>query len=85
MTLTLYPPGALVFLVSRRPIMVEGQVREWQTMRRLVTVQDTGSALTGSERIDIFWGTGEQAGQEAGQMKEDGRAYLLLLKEGIQG
>ena len=79
-----YPPGSLVFLDSRRPIMVEGQVAEWKRMRRLVTVQDTGSALTGSGRIDIFWGTGEQAGQEAGQMKEDGMAYLLLLKEGIR-
>ncbi len=79
-----YPPGALVFLDSRRPIMFEGQVAEWKQMRRLVTVQDTGSALTGSGRIDIFWGTGEQAGQEAGQMKEDGQAYLLLLKEGIR-
>lgn len=79
-----YPPGSLVFLDSRRPIMVEGQVAEWKRMRRFVTVQDTGSALTGPGRIDVFWGTGEQAGQEAGQMKEDGEAYLLLLKEGIR-
>mgnify|MGYP000874991848 CR=1 FL=1 len=51
-------------------------------MRRFVTVQDTGSALKGPRRIDVFWGTGEQAGWEAGQMKEEGVAYLLLLKEG---
>jgi membrane-bound lytic murein transglycosylase A len=79
-----YPPGSLVFLDSRRPIMVEGQVAEWQRMRRFVTVQDTGSALIGPGRIDVFWGTGEQAGQAAGQMKEDGMAYLLLLKEGVR-
>jgi membrane-bound lytic murein transglycosylase A len=42
-----YPPGSLVFLDSRRPIMVEGQGAQWMRMQRLVTVQDTGSALTG--------------------------------------
>jgi membrane-bound lytic murein transglycosylase A len=77
-----YPPGSLVFLDSRRPIMADdGSVREWQPMQRLVTVQDSGSALTGPGRIDLFWGTGEQAGQEAGQMKEEGIASILLLKE----
>lgn len=77
-----YPPGSLVFLASRRPIMADdGSVREWRPMQRLVTVQDTGSGLAGPGRIDLFWGTGEQAGQEAGQMKEEGTAALLLLKE----
>jgi len=47
-------------------------------------VQDTGSALTGPGRIDIFWGTGDQAGEEAGQMKEEGTAHLLLLKERLR-
>jgi len=77
-----YPPGGLVYVDSRRPIMVDGQVREWQPLRRLTTVQDSGSGLAGPGRIDIFWGTGDQAGMEAGQMKEGGAAYLLLLKEG---
>ena len=77
-----YPPGSLVYIDSRRPVMADnGQVKEWRPMRRLVTVQDTGSAISGPNRIDIFWGTGDQAGREAGQMKEDGKAYLLLLKD----
>ena len=79
-----YPPGSLVFLDSRRPVVAKGSVVEWQRMRRLVTVQDTGAALTGPGRIDIFWGTGDQAGEEAGQMKEAGTAHLLLLKEGFR-
>ena len=78
-----YPPGSLVYVDSRRPIMTAaGEVEKWQSLRRLATVQDTGSALTGPNRLDIFWGTGEQAGMEAGQMKEAGAAYLLLLREG---
>jgi membrane-bound lytic murein transglycosylase A len=78
-----YPPGAVLFLDSRRPVTANGEVLEWREMHRLVTVQDTGSALVGPGRLDVFWGTGDQAGQEAGQMKEDGAACLLLLKEGV--
>ena len=77
-----YPPGALVYIDSRQPVITnDGQVKKWRSLRRLATVQDTGSALSGPNRLDIFWGTGDQAGIEAGQMKEEGKVYLLLLKE----
>ncbi|MDR2549723.1 MAG: MltA domain-containing protein [Desulfobulbus sp.] len=76
-----YPPGSLVMIDSRQPIMTDdGQLERWQPLRRLATVQDTGSALIGPNRLDIFWGTGDRAGKEAGQMKERGQACLLLLK-----
>lgn len=78
---SIYPPGAILFVQSRRPEMVKGEVVKWREMARLVTVQDTGSALKGLGRIDLFWGTGEEAGMEAGQMKEAGRVALLLLRE----
>lgn len=79
-----YPPGALAFIDSRRPVMANGQVVDWKRLQRFVSVQDTGSALTGPGRADVFWGSGEQAGMEAGQMKEDGSVYLLLLNEGVR-
>ena len=78
-----YPPGAVLWLRSRRPVMDNGQVIDWHPMQRLLTVQDTGSAIKGSGRLDIFWGTGEQAGLEAGQMKEAGEVGLLLLKNSV--
>jgi membrane-bound lytic murein transglycosylase len=31
--------------------------------------------------VDLFWGSGEQAGRAAGRMKEDGELYLLLPRE----
>ncbi|MGD9946975.1 MAG: murein transglycosylase A [Desulfobulbus sp.] len=80
---SIYPPGAILSLNSRRPVMAKGEVIGWQSMQRLLTVQDTGSAIKGPGRLDIFWGTGEQAGLEAGQMKESGEAALLLLKESL--
>jgi membrane-bound lytic murein transglycosylase A len=79
-----YPPGVLAFVDTSRPLMENGEVVAWKRMRRFVSVQDTGAALTGPNRIDIFWGTGEQAGMEAGRMKEDGKVYLLMLKEGVR-
>lgn len=77
----IYPPGSLLYVQSRRPVMAGGQVMAWRELRRLVTVQDTGAALTGPGRIDLFWGSGEEAGQEAGQMKEAGSVALLVLRE----
>lgn len=76
-----YPPGALAYLESRKPIIGKGQAVQWEPLRRFATVQDSGSGITGTNRVDIFWGSGEQAGMEAGQMKEEGNLYLLLLNE----
>ncbi len=77
----IYPPGSLLYVQSRRPVMANGQVVEWRELRRLLTVQGTGSAIKGPGRLDIFWGTGAEAGMEAGQMKEAGSVVLLLLRE----
>ena len=52
-------------------------------MQRFVLVQDTGSAIRGPGRVDLFWGTGSRAGFEAGHMKEKGHLYFLILKDEI--
>jgi membrane-bound lytic murein transglycosylase A len=75
------PPGALTYLDSRKPVLDKGRMIGWERMQRFVTVQDTGSGLKGPGRVDVFWGAGDDAGKAAGQMKEDGTLYLLLLKE----
>lgn len=40
--------------------------------------QDTGAAITGPIRGDIFWGAGEQAWHEAGAMHAEGGIFALL-------
>ena len=55
---------------------------EDRRVRRLVVAQDSGSAIRGPVRGDVFWGTGEQAGAVAGRMKHPGR-YWLLLPRGL--
>jgi membrane-bound lytic murein transglycosylase A len=49
-------------------------------IRRLVVAQDTGGAIKGPVRGDLFWGFGQVAAERAGQMKAHGRYYLLLPK-----
>ncbi len=51
-------------------------------VRRLMVAQDTGSAIRGPVRGDVFWGTGDDAGAVAGRMKHAGR-YWLLLPRGL--
>lgn len=47
-------------------------------MHRLMIAQDTGSAIKGAQRADIFFGPGDQAGKEAGKLKDPGRMMVLM-------
>ena len=47
-------------------------------MHRLMVAQDTGSAIKGAQRADIFFGTGDVAGKMAGKVKDGGRMVTLL-------
>ncbi|MFK7763328.1 MAG: murein transglycosylase A [Roseobacter sp.] len=47
-------------------------------MRRLMIAQDTGSAIKGAQRADVFFGTGDAAGRAAGRLRDPGRMVVLL-------
>ena len=47
-------------------------------IRRLMVAQDTGSAIKGAQRADIFYGTGDEAGRAAGSVRDPGRMVVLL-------
>lgn len=79
--LTIFPPGALAYLVSRQPELDEsGRVLGWKPLRRFVLNQDTGSAIKGPGRVDLFFGSGDRAGRAAGEMREEGKIFFLLAK-----
>jgi membrane-bound lytic murein transglycosylase A len=46
-------------------------------LRRLVIAQDTGGAIRGPGRADLFWGAGDRAAELAGRMRSKGRLYVL--------
>ena len=54
---------------------------EAPAMQRLMVAQDTGGAIIGPVRGDVFWGYGPEAEASAGSMKSQGRYWLLLPKK----
>ncbi len=64
------PLGAPMFLATTEP---SSDV----PLRRLVVAQDTGGAIRGPVRADLFFGFGSEAGSRAGMMKQDGEMWLL--------
>ncbi len=58
------------------PVWIEKEGRN--PMRRLMIAQDTGGAIKGPQRADIFYGTGDAAGDAAGVVKDGGRMIVLL-------
>ncbi len=49
--------------------------------RRLLFAQDTGGAIKGPLRVDVFFGQGLEAEKLAGRMRERGRFYVLLPRQ----
>jgi len=75
------PMGSIGYIMSRRPIIsATGEVIGWMPMQRFVFPQDTGSAIKGAGRTDIYWGSGLYAETAAGSMKEEGKLYFLVKK-----
>jgi membrane-bound lytic murein transglycosylase A len=63
------------------PIWVDTTLPDRNAFRRLTIAQDTGSAIVGQARGDIFFGAGDQAGQIAGGMASKGRFVLLVPRQ----
>jgi membrane-bound lytic murein transglycosylase A len=63
------PLGAPVFLAAKMP--------DGQNLQQLMLAQDTGGAIRGRVRADLFTGFGAEAGAQAGRMRQQGRIWLL--------
>ncbi|HXG52507.1 MAG TPA: MltA domain-containing protein [candidate division Zixibacteria bacterium] len=78
----LFPKGALAFIATDVPVVdAAGELKGWRPTTRFVLNQDTGSAIRGPRRADLYFGTGETAGAAAGLMNRPGRLYFLKLKQ----
>jgi membrane-bound lytic murein transglycosylase A len=69
------PLGAPLFLATTYPLSDA-------SLRRLVLAQDTGGAIRGALRADFFWGSGDDAGRNAGRMNQPGSMWLLWPRDG---
>lgn len=77
---SLMPPGALALISTTLPFF-SSPTPQYRWVNRFVLDQDTGSAIRGAGRVDIFMGTGKAAQDRAGLIKSPGRLYYLLLKD----
>jgi membrane-bound lytic murein transglycosylase A len=78
---TVCPRGAPCLIATDRPVFADpGKEPTWEPFARVVFNQDTGGAITGPGRVDLFFGGGPDAARAAGDMKRDGRLWFLLPK-----
>jgi membrane-bound lytic murein transglycosylase A len=78
-----FAKGLLGFISSTKPEFDSASAIEpvrWSEFSRFVLDEDTGGAITGGGRVDMFWGSGAEAGQTAGVMKQKGKLYYLAPK-----
>lgn len=64
------PLGSPVWLATTDP-------DDGSAIRRMMAAQDTGGAIRGMVRADLFWGRGDTAAAKAGRMQQPGRMWLL--------
>jgi len=77
----IFPPAALAFIQTQKPVANSaGQIDSWSDFSRFVLNQDTGGAIRGPGRADLFWGNGPYAEIAAGHLKHTGKLYYLILK-----
>ena len=77
----LFPLPALVYIETEKPILDSSdQIIDWETFGRFVLSQDTGGAIRGPARADLFWGSGPYAEAAAGYMQQRGNLFLMVLK-----
>ena len=77
----IFPPAALIFIETEKPnVDNAGQIQSWQRFSRFALNQDTGGAIKGPGRADLFWGNGNYAEIAAGHLKHTGDLYFLVLK-----
>jgi len=78
---SLMPPGALALIRTQLPHFDPDGNVSLPTVERYVLDQDTGSAIRGPGRVDVFLGRGPVAGDRAGLVDWTGELYYLLLRE----
>jgi membrane-bound lytic murein transglycosylase A len=69
------------------PFFIEGELpieseRSKTPFRRLMIAQDTGSAIVGPARADLYFGAGADAGRVAGRLKNNAR-FVMLVPKGL--
>lgn len=79
----LFPKGTLAYLEFEKPVFESSkseEPKEWTKAARFVLDQDTGGAIRGPGRLDLYAGSGTSAEQFAGVMKNPAKLFYLVPK-----
>lgn len=77
----IFPLATLSFIQTKKPVIDgDGTIHRWIDCGRFVVNQDTGGAIRGPGRADLFWGNGSYAEIAAGHMQHYGKLFFLVLK-----
>ncbi len=80
----LFPAAGLAFIQTQQPVLnADRQVVAWKPLSRFVFNHDTGSAITGPGRVDLFWGSGKIAEAAAGRLKHPGILMFLVKRTAL--
>jgi len=80
----LFPRAGLAFIKTDKPLINgSGKICKWTDFARFMLNQDTGGAINGPGRADLFWGSGTYAEIAAGHMQHHGTLYFLVLKPDV--
>lgn len=83
---SIFPMAGLSFIQTEKPVIDgDGNIKGWDGCTRFMLNQDTGGAIRGPGRADIFWGSGLYAEIAAGHLKHEGDLYFLVLKPDDEG
>ncbi|HEX7230261.1 MAG TPA: MltA domain-containing protein [Candidatus Binatia bacterium] len=78
----LFPKGALVLVSTEIPVVSgAGELTGWRAVKRFMLNQDTGGAIRGPQRADIYFGTDGTAANMAGYMNRPGRMFFPVLRK----
>lgn len=78
----LFPKGAPALINTEKPVLgSDGTIAGWERITRLVVNQDTGGAIKGPARVDLFTGYGPEAELVAGHMKQSGELWFFVKRE----
>lgn len=72
-----FPPAIMSFLFT---VVPDKQPPGYRPFNRWIFHQDAGGAIKGPSRVDLFFGSGSEAGEKAGRMKYDGTLIIFLPK-----
>lgn len=79
-----FQKGLLAYIVTDVPSFDKNHAYDNEKpVARFVMNQDTGGAIKGTGRVDLFWGNGVVAEKSAGRMRSHGKIYFIIAKKDV--